>query len=310
MRIGIQTPQSMCEVADLMLVWKAADRLGFRSAWLMDHLEPITHPDTEPILEAWTTLAVLLAGTERIRGGVLVTANTFRPPSILARMAATVDRLSGGRLEVGLGGAWCGWEHERNGLAFPPVKARLDMLDEACRVMRLLWTERLATFDGEHFRLVEARCEPKPLQAPLPLLLGGRGEKRTLRIVAEHANRWNGAGSVAMIEHSMGVLRGHCEAIGRDPAEIDITVRNDFHIATDEPDAVAKLASLAAFTGASIEDTRERNWVGAVPELLDRIGAHAAAGVDEALLCISPPYDNRTVEVLERVAEELAPHLL
>jgi alkanesulfonate monooxygenase SsuD/methylene tetrahydromethanopterin reductase-like flavin-dependent oxidoreductase (luciferase family) len=307
MHLAIQTPQISCEVDDLVAVWQAADRLGFRSGWLMDHLEPITAPDTEPILEAWTTLAVLLRATSRLRGGVLVTPNTFRPPSVLARMAATIDRASNGRLEVGLGAAWCAWEHERNGLVFPSVKDRLDLLDESCRALRLLWTEPIANFDGAHVRLAGARCQPKPIQQPLPILIGGRGERRTLRIVAEHADRWNGAGSPAMLATSVAALQAHCEAIGRPFDQIDLTVRNDFHLAHNAADATAALERIGAFGKLSIEETRERNFVGGVDELVDRIGAFAAMGFAEALLCFDPPYDERTIETLEVVAAEIMP---
>ena len=312
MHLAIQTGQHQCEVDDLVAVWRAAERLGFRSAWLMDHLVPVVAPDTEPILEAWTTLAALAAGTDTLRVGVLVSANTFRPPALIAKMAATVDRISGGRLEMGLGAAWNAAEHAANGIAFPPTKERLDMLDEACRVLRSLWTEPTTTFAGEHYVLRDAYCEPKPVQQPLPLMIGGRGERRTLRITAEHADRWNGSGSVAMLQHSVAVLTEHCAAVGRDPAAIDLTVRNDFFLAADDAEADRELESVARFMrgrGASIslDEVRELVWIGGVTEVTDRLAAVADAGFDEAILALDPPYDERTIAMLETVAAEIMP---
>jgi F420-dependent oxidoreductase-like protein len=309
MHLGIQTPQYSCEVADLLAVWQAADRLGFRSAWLMDHLVPVVAPDTEPMLEAWTTLAALAAGTTRVRVGALVTANTFRPPAILARSAATIDRLSGGRLEVGLGAGWNGPEHVANGLEFPCVRDRLDMLDEACRVLRALWTEPVGNFDGAHYKLVDAYCEPKPLQSPLPILIGGRGEKRTLRIVATHADRWNGSGSLEMLEHSVGKLHEHCEVVGRDRASIELTVRNDFKITADRAAADAELEQLAGFWKTTVDDARSRTWIGPVDDVVESLQGFRAAGFHEAILALDAPYDAATIELLERVAADIMPKL-
>ena len=314
MHLAIQTGQHQCDLDDLLAVWRAAERLGFRSAWLMDHLVPVVAPDTEPILEAWTTLAALAAGTDTLRVGVLVSANTFRPPALLAKMAATVDRISGGRLEMGLGAAWNAAEHEANGIPFPATAARLDALDEACRVLRSLWTQPTTTFEGDHYRLQDAFCEPKPVQQPLPLMIGGRGERRTLRITAEHADRWNGSGSLPMLQHSVRVLAGHCNAIGRDPTTIELTVRNDFFLAADDVEAQRELETVASFMrgrGASLswDEVREFVWIGGLAEVTDRLAAFADAGFHEAILALDPPYDERTIAMLETVAAEIMPAL-
>jgi F420-dependent oxidoreductase-like protein len=305
-QLGIQTAQYGAEVSDLLDVWLGAERLGFRSAWLMDHFVPVVAPSTEPMLEAWTALSALLAQTSTIRGGVLVSANTFRHPAVLARMAATVDRLSGGRLEVGLGAAWNADEHRANGVPFPATRDRLEMLDEACQVLRLLWTQPEADFDGRHYRLERAACEPKPMQAHLPLLLGGRGERRTLRTVARYADRWNGSGSVEMLAHSVGVLRGHCAEVGRDPGTIALTVMNEFHLTSDVAEARRHLAHAAAFRRLTPEETRSRLWIGSPSEIAELIGGFAAAGFDEAILGLNPPYGPQTVEMLEAARAALA----
>ncbi len=302
MDLSIQTAQWGAEFSELLAVWEGAERLGFRSAWLMDHLVPVVAPPTEPMLEAWSTLAALLARTSTIRGGVLVSANTFRHPAVLAKMAATIDRMSQGRLEVGLGAAWNAEEHRANGIAFPATAARLDMFDEACEVLRLLWTEPLADFAGRHYRLESARCEPKPLQARLPLLLGGRGERRTLRTVARHADRWNGSGSVEMLTRSVEVLRTHCADVGRDPSSISLTVMNEFHFASDAADVRRRLEVVAAFRGITPAEARSRVWIGGPDEIAELVGAFEAAGFDEAILGLNPPYGPGTVEMLEQTA--------
>jgi F420-dependent oxidoreductase-like protein len=276
----------------------------------MDHLVPVVSPDTKPILEAWTTLAALAARTDTLRVGVLVSANTFRPPALLAKMAATVDRISGGRLEMGLGAAWNAAEHHANSIPFPPAGQRLDMLDEACRVLRMLWTENETTFAGVHYQLERAHCEPKPVQQPLPLMIGGRGERRTLRVTAEHADRWNGSGSVEMLSHSAAVLAEHCAAIGRDPAEIELTVRNDLCVSDDLGEVARELEAAAQYMRTDVDDARERTWIGGVAEVTDRLGAFARAGFHEAILALDPPYDERTVATLERLAAEIMPNLL
>jgi len=304
--LSIQTAQYGAEFADLLAVWEGAERLGFRSAWLMDHLVPVVAPSTEPMLEAWSTLAALLARTSTIRGGVLVSANTFRHPAVLAKMAATIDRMSGGRLEVGLGAAWNADEHRANGIAFPATGARLDMFDEACEVMRLLWTTPVADFAGRYYRLEAARGEPKPLQARLPLLLGGRGERRTLRTVARHADRWNGSGSVEMLTRSIEVLHGHCAELGRDPASISLTVMNEFHLTADAADARRRLDGVAAFRGITPDEARRRVWIGGVDEIAEMVGAFAAAGFDEAILGLNPPYGEATLEMLAQAHAAIA----
>ena len=309
MRFAIQTPQYQTDVDALARVWRAAEGLGFRSAWLMDHLYPIMVPPTEPILEAWTTLAALASRTERLRLGVLVTANTFRHPAVLARMAATVDQLSGGRLEVGLGAAWCREEHEENGLAFPAVGDRLGMLDEACRVLRALWSEPAVTFAGRHYALVNARCVPKPRQRRLPLLVGGQGERRALRIVARHADRWNASGAADALGAKVRTLHAHCDAVGRDRREVALTVRNDFLLTDDRAAAEATVDRLARFARVSAETMRARLWVGDVAQVTERLAGFAAVGFDECILALSPPYGSATVDMLSRFATEVAPHL-
>jgi F420-dependent oxidoreductase-like protein len=225
-RFGIKTAQMDGPYAGMREAWLEADRLGFDTAWGHDHL--LNQDDlSAPEEEGWTILAALLAQTTRIRGGLMVTSNTFRAPGLLAKMATTVDIISGGRLEVGLGAGWLAAEHEQYGIEYGTLGERIRRLDEACRILRSLWTHERTTFEGRYFRLEAAYHEPKPIQKPHPpLVIGAKGEKVMLRIVAEHADEWNlSGGSPDEFRHKSAVLDEHCRAIGRDPATIQRSVQ-------------------------------------------------------------------------------------
>jgi F420-dependent oxidoreductase-like protein len=225
-RFGIKTAQMGGSYEGMREAWLEADRLGFDTAWAHDHL--LNQDDTSaPEDEGWTALAALLALTKRIRGGLMVTSNTFRHPAVLAKMATTVDVISGGRLEVGIGAGWFEDEHRQYGLDLPPAGERIRRLDEACRIMIALWTEPRATVEGEYYQVREAYHEPKPVQSPHPpLVIGGSGEKLTLRVVARYADEWNMAkGTPEEFRHKCRVLDEHCRAVGRDPAEIERSIQ-------------------------------------------------------------------------------------
>ena len=197
---------------------------------VFDHFYPINVADsTGPCLEGWTLLAALAAQTERLRLGVMVTGNTYRHPAVLANMGATVDHISHGRLDFGIGAAWNEQEHAAYGIPLFAPGERIRRLGEACEVIRRLWTEETVTFAGKYYQLTEARCEPKPVQKPYPpVIIGGSGEQLTLRVVARYANIWNAAaaaGGAAEFTRKSGILDEHCAAIGRDPAEIERSVQ-------------------------------------------------------------------------------------
>jgi alkanesulfonate monooxygenase SsuD/methylene tetrahydromethanopterin reductase-like flavin-dependent oxidoreductase (luciferase family) len=181
--------------------------------WLDDHYYSVLRPRAEAQLEAWTLLAALARETRRTRVGVLVTCNSYRNPALLAKMAATVDVLSGGRLIHGIGAGWFADEYEGYGYEFPDVATRLAQLDESLRVQRLLWAAERPSFDGRSYRLREAWCEPRPVQRPHPpILIGGGGEKILLRLVARHAAMWNCPGEPAELARKIATLRAHCAA--------------------------------------------------------------------------------------------------
>jgi F420-dependent oxidoreductase-like protein len=261
LRIGIKLSQQLCSVDELRTIWALADEADYDHCWLFDHLMPIgSAPSDGDVLEGWTLLAAMAAMTERTRVGILVTGNTYRHPGLLAKMAVTVDHLSGGRLEFGLGAAWAEREHEMMGLEFGTVGQRIARLDEACQIIRSLWTQERTSFDGTHYRLEDAIAEPKPLQKPYPpIMLAGRGERKLLRVVARHADAWNITPRELDEDVRLsGVLDHHCEAIGRDPAEIRRTIQLNYAGDADEIVARVKAYLAVGFTEFVIGLYRQR----------------------------------------------------
>jgi F420-dependent oxidoreductase-like protein len=212
--------------AEIRDAWLEADRLGFDTAWAHDHLLN-QNDQSRSEDEGWTILTALLVEARRIRGGLMVTANTFRHPAVLAKIATTVDVVSGGRVEVGLGAGWHEDEHRQYGLPLPPLGERMQRLDEACRILKALWTEPRATVEGAHYQVREAFHEPKPVQRPHPpLVIGSSGEKVGLRIVARHAQEWNMAkGTPAEFGRLSGLVDAYCREIGRDPASVERSIQ-------------------------------------------------------------------------------------
>jgi F420-dependent oxidoreductase-like protein len=219
----------------------AAEQAGFGLVTVMDHFYQIPGigPETEPMLEAYSTLAALAARTSRVKLGTLVTGVTYRNPAVLAKTVTTVDVLSGGRAVFGIGAAWNDVEHAGYGVEFPPVGERMDRLDEALTIARLMFTEVRPSFSGKHYRIQEALNRPRPIQPGGPrILVGGMGEQRTLKIAAKHADmtHWFALG-VEGLRKKDEVLRRHCDAIGRDPAEIERTTQAPVVIGATERDA-------------------------------------------------------------------------
>jgi F420-dependent oxidoreductase-like protein len=250
-RFSFKTVPQDTAWAPMRDVWIAGDDNElFSAGWNFDHFYPILQRDrTGPCFEGWTMLAALAGVTRRVRLGVMVTGNPYRHPALLANMAASLDVISGGRLELGIGAGWNEEESAAYGIDLPPLRERFDRLEEACAVLHLLLTEETASFDGVHYRLTDARCEPKPVQRPRPpIVIGGGGEKRTLRIAARWADQWNAPGATPdVLAHKITVLHGHCADVGRDPAEIEISVQ----VRSDgDPQAVADEAAALVAAGA------------------------------------------------------------
>ena len=204
---------------DLVTVGRHAELLGYNGLWVADHFMPAFGDDAGPMNEAWTVLAGLAATVPRVRLGTMVTGNTYRNPALLAKMAATVDVIAGGgRVVLGVGAGWQENEHTAYGFDLGSVKSRLDRFEEACRIWKGLLTEPRTTVEGEHYRILNAPLEPKPVG--MPLIVGGQGEKRTMRIAATYADEWNYWGDPEFIGKKCTVLDERCEEIGRDPASI------------------------------------------------------------------------------------------
>lgn len=229
---GIKTAPQNTTNEDMLRVWLEADSIpSVEHAWLFDHFIPIAGDFTGPCLEGWTLLAAYAAQTKRIRVGIMVTGNTYRHPAVLANMGATIDVISNGRLDFGIGAGWNEREHNAYGIPLYAPGERIRRMGEACEVIKLLWTERVANFEGKYYQLKDAYCEPKPVQKPYPpFVIGGSGEQLTLRITAQYADIWNFVGgSIDVFKHKNEVLDNHCAAIGRDPE----TIRRSIQVMVD-----------------------------------------------------------------------------
>jgi len=228
LRFGIKTAQQNTTYEDILRVWLEADSIpSIEHAWAFDHFIPLGPDPTGPQLEGWTLLGALAARTERLRIGLMVTGNIYRHPAVLANIATTVDIISKGRLDFGIGAGWNELETNMYGIPLYPPGERLRRFGEACEVIKLLWTQTETNFDGKYYQLKDARCEPKPIQKPYPpFVIGGSGEKLTLRIVAQYASIWNFVGgTVEDFRHKSEILNQHCAAIGRNPAEIERSIQ-------------------------------------------------------------------------------------
>jgi len=250
LRYGLKLSQN-ATIEQYRAVWRTADEAGFDHCWCMDHFATLGKRDDGPIFEAWALLAAMAATTSRTRVGCAVTGNTYRHPAVLAKAAVTVDHLSGGRLEFGIGAGWAENEHTMLGLPFGTAGDRADRLEEACQVIRSLWTHELTSFAGQHYQLTGAVAEPKPVQRPHPpIWIGGAGRRRTLRIAAQHASVWNApGGSPEEVADLSGVLDRHCAEIGRDPTEIRRSVQVRIPATPDELPGLA-----AAYAAVGVTD--------------------------------------------------------
>jgi alkanesulfonate monooxygenase SsuD/methylene tetrahydromethanopterin reductase-like flavin-dependent oxidoreductase (luciferase family) len=256
-------------------------------------------------MESWTLLAALARWTERVSIGILVSCNSYRSPSLLAKMAATVDVISDGRLVHGIGAGWYQGEYEGYGYDFPSPGVRLAQLEEALAVQKLLWTEERPSFEGKHYRLKEAWCNPKPVQKPWPpILIGGGGEKKLLRIVARHADVWNHGGTVDELRHKLGVLRGHCETEGRPFDAIEKSWFGNIIIDVDEARARMRLERAAKAWGLGPEQMAARALAGTPEQVIARIREYLAIGVTYFIGMFGRVEDLRSTRLF---AEEVLP---
>lgn len=285
---GVHAGLQQTTMADLRALWRRIEDLGFGWISIWDHFYAATMSDDAECHEAVATHAALACNTDRVRCGSLVYSVGYRHPAVLANAIATIDHLSGGRADLGLGAGWSEIEYRAYGIAFPQVGVRLDQLEEAIQCVRGLLRDDATNFSGQWFTLTEARCEPKPVQAQLPIWVGGGGEKRTLRIAAQYADGWN-VPFVApeVFAHKREVLHRHCDDVGRDPAEIRTAVNVGLAWTDD---------SLRAQFGGLSDFVRPGVLGGSDDEVIDRIGRYVDAGADQVNLALRAPFDGESLD--------------
>lgn len=279
MRFGIKTAPQHCTWQEMLDIWRLADDSEiYESAWNFDHFYPLVGDTDGPCMEGWVTLAALAQATSRIRVGCMVNGIHYRHPAVVANMAATLDIVSGGRFELGLGAGWHEEESAAYGIPLGTLKERMDRFDEGVDVVHSLLTQETTNFSGDYFQLTDARCDPKGPQAPHPpIVIGGGGEKRTLRTVARRADHWNlSFSSPDRFRRKYEVLLAHCADVGRDPAEITTSVQIGFEADQDPGTAAAEATALFE------------------------------AGVDVVIFTLRTPYRVATVEGLTTALEAIS----
>ncbi len=281
---GVALPQIKRSWDEARAAAQDLENLGFDSLWVCDHVYGVPNP-TLPIFEAWSQLAAVAAITERVQLGTLVTPPFFRNPAVLAKQVATIDQIAGGRVIMGLGAGWFKPEFEGYGLPFPSLGSRMRALEESVQILKRLWTEARVDFEGEHFRLKEAICEPKPPRRP-PILIGGGGEKELMGIPARHADIWNNmAVSQAQLPHKIEALKRRCEEWERDFASIRISQQCIVVIEESEQAAVASLAKAEKIYGGHMGAALKEHGIWGTPErVIDCIDRHRRLGCDGFLI--------------------------
>ena len=291
--------------ARLRDVAAAAEGVGFDSLWVMDHFRQIPQLGRpwEVMPEASVTLATLAAATERVTIGCLVHCVTYRNVALLGRIVATLDVLSGGRAWCGLGAGWFEAEHTGYGWPFPPAAERLDLLEDALRLLPLLWGPGAPRFEGRRFTVPEAMCYPRPLAGRVPILVGGAGERRTLRLVARYADACNLTGDVATVRHKIEVLRRHCAEVGRDPESVQVTHLSSALVAADPTALTAELARRRPVRGSGRWSARVT--AGTVEDHVIHLRALQAAGVQHVIVSLEGVWDGPALSTFGEVIAAL-----
>jgi F420-dependent oxidoreductase-like protein len=278
MRFGVTLPQIKRSWEEARAAAVEIDRLGYDSVWVCDHLYGVPLP-TLPILEAWSLLAAVAAVTERVQLGTLVTPPFFRNPAVLAQQIATVDQISGGRAAPGFGAGWFEPEFTNLGCPFPGLGERLAALEESLEILKGLWTQETTTFQGRHFSVKDARCEPKPVRPP-PILVGGGGERVLMGIAARHADVWNNmAVFQAQLAQKVEALKRRCDQVGRDFGEIEVSQQCVVVIAEDQAAAQASLEKAKKIYGGHMGGALEEHGIwGGPDQVIEKIERHRALG--------------------------------
>lgn len=307
-RLGILPWSQATDWPSLESAARRIDELGYDHLWAWDHLYAIFGDPHQPFFEGWLTLAAWAKVTGRARLGLLVGANTFRNPGLVAKMATTLDHITEGRAILGLGAAWFEYEHVAHGIEFgSSVGQRLDWLNESAAAIRTVLDGGEATSpEGGHYRFQRLRHQPLPLQQRLPIMIGGSGEKKTLRTVATYADMWNAMGTPEVLRHKVEVLREHCAAVGRDISEIEMTVGCKPLIRDTESDARRAWEAQMAHNRTPMSDVLDDDtfWIGTPEQIAGHMREYREHGFDTFIGEMPAPHD---VETLERWIGEVKP---
>ena len=308
LKLGILLWNQATSWPDYLATVRRLEELGYDHLWAWDHLYAIFGDPYQPIFEGWLTLAAAGVATERMQLGLLVGANTFRNPGLVAKTAATLDHISNGRAILGIGGAWMEPEHTAHGIEFGSgFGQRLDWLDESVAAIRdLLDGKSVTSAPGGHYQFDDLRHEPRPIQAHLPIMIGGSGEKKTLRTIAKYADMWNGMGPLDFMRHKVEVLRGHCDAVGRDIAEIEMTLGIKATIRDSEAEADKVWKAAMEHNTTPLADVADDStfWNGTAEQLADKLAPYVELGFHTVISEQPAPYDTET---LERLIGEVKP---
>lgn len=306
MKFGIHTGPQLCTLDELRTLWRFADERGFHWVSVWDHFYPAQFSGHDgPCLEAVAAHTALACETRRVRVGCLVYCVPYRHPAVLAKALATIDHVSGGRMECGLGAGWHQQEFDAFGIPFLPIKDRLDQLEEGVQIVRSMFANERTSFAGQHYRVHEAYSAPKPVQPRPRIWIGGGGEKRLLRLVARHADGWNiPFVPPDVFAHKRSVLDRWCERERRDPRSIVRTVNLGPALVERESELPRVEAQLASQFGNTLSFLRPGMLVGTAEQAIDRIGEYQRAGAEWVILALRAPFD---LEGLELFAERVMP---
>jgi F420-dependent oxidoreductase-like protein len=317
-KLGVFVPQGwrmdLADVADpvekfetMSRCAREAEKAGFDAIWLYDHFHTVPTPQLETVFECWTSMAALARDTSTVKLGQMVTCNSYRPPSLLAKMASGVDVMSRGRLILGIGAGWYENEYQAYGYEYPETPERLRMLREALQVIKAMWTQDRADFAGQYYQLRGAINEPKPVQKPHPpIWIGGGGEKVTLKLVAQYGDACNFNADVATVRHKLNVLREHCETVGRDYDSITKTV--EFYTILGDQSEIDRVVADTA-RRARVDEAFVRSWhplAGDAKRIAQIIGDYVEAGIDYFIVNVPNAFEGG---VISRFAEEVFPRV-
>lgn len=301
---GVQVAPVGATYEELVETFQLIETLGYDNVWLNDHFIPARGDKQSPHFESWILLAALAERTERIRLGILVSGNTYRHPAVLAKMATTLDYVSGGRLNFGIGAGWEEYEHRAYGIPFYSARERAERLGEALQVIRLLWHEETPSFDGEYYDLTEAEFQPKPMQKPHPpIIVGGKGKKWILPLVARYADEWNAPVTVspAQLKQGVEIIRAECARIERDPCVREVSIFLPVVTISEIP-----LAETVTRLGARVlaGDVARNVLTGSPDSIKRQIRDYLDAGATRVIITTRPGIDH---DIMRRFAQEIVP---